>query len=284
MRIAVISDIHSNLAALEAVAADIEALQPDHVIVTGDFKSRGPEPLPVLKRLWEWKWPLLRGNHEDYVLGQAGSNQATDPTDMALWRPARWTAEQTYEYHEQVAALPLHLTLQDPQGNDLFFTHGSPRRNNEGIYPSTSDEALADMLSGVNASVVCVGHTHHSLIRHSGDTLVVNVGSVGLPFNGDWRAQYGILSFENGAWKAELRAIEYDRQRTIDAFERSGFLKNGGPMTTLILDELIDSRPYLGGFIALYADQVRSGILTLEEAIEAYRSLPPDRYQYYWPR
>lgn len=282
MKIAVLADIHSNFAALEAVVADIQKSNPDRVIVAGDFANRGPEPEPVMKLLSKLGWPLLRGNHEDYVLGQTGPSTATDLAEIAMWQPARWTAERTREYHKMMATLPLHVTLQAPDRSEVWITHGTPRANYEGIYPRTTDAELAEMLQSVNAPLICVAHTHFPLIRRLGPSLIVNVGSVGLPFNGDWRAQYGMMEWSGGAWDVDLRAIEYDRDRTLAAFEESGFLSGGGPMARLIQNEVRDARPYLGGFVKLFADRVRQGAMGVDDAVRDFLNMPPETLRDFW--
>lgn len=282
MKIAVLADIHSNFAALEAVVADIQRANPDHVIVAGDFANRGPEPEPVMQLLEKLRWPLLRGNHEDYVLGQAGPSKASNLAEAAMWQPARWTAERTRPYHEMMAGLPLHTTLRAPDGSEVWITHGTPRANYEGIYPGTSDADLAAMLLTVNAPLICVAHTHFPLIRRLGGSLVVNVGSVGLPFNGDWRAQYGLMEWQSGEWQVDLRAIEYDRDRTMAAFEANGFLAGGGPMARLIQNEVRDSRPYLGGFVKLFADRVKQGAIGVEDAVRDFLELPKETLHDFW--
>ncbi|MBV8215350.1 MAG: metallophosphoesterase, partial [Verrucomicrobia bacterium] len=89
MRIAILADIHANASALEAVIADLESLQPDRVIVAGDFQNRGPFPREVTYRLFALGWTLLRGNHEDYVIIQSQPLMNVDQIDTYSWQPAR---------------------------------------------------------------------------------------------------------------------------------------------------------------------------------------------------
>lgn len=283
MRIAVLADIHNNFAALEAVVDDIAQREPDHIVVAGDFANRGPDPASVVERLVQLEWPILRGNHEDYVLGQAGPSQASNPAEQAMWQPARWTAELTRPYHEWIESLPMHHVMAAPDGSMVFITHGTPRRNSEGIYPDTSDEQLAAMLDCVTAPLICVAHTHFPLIRRIRNSTVVNVGSVGLPFNGDWRAQYGMMEWRSGTgWEITLRQVEYDRDRTLRAFEEKGFIDGGGPLARLVKMEVIEARPYLGGFVKMYAGAIREGTISVDAAVEEFLQLPRSNMESFW--
>lgn len=279
MRFAVVSDIHSNLPALEAVAADLEQQRPDLVIVAGDFINRGPQPREVLALLSELGWPRLRGNHEDYVIEQARLAQEHVSTDSEIMKPSQWTAQQIAAHLPAIAGLPLTIDLQAPDDSRVLVVHASPRHNRDGIYSFTSDDELREMLGPNPAPLLCCGHTHQSLIRHVDDVMVVNVGATGLPFNGDWRAQYGMLSWQNGNWHAELRAIPYDRERTLRAFEATGFLVQGGPLARIIMEEVKSALPHLGPWYQMFAEQVRAGALSMAESVERYLEIPSDQIE-----
>jgi predicted phosphodiesterase len=270
MRLAVLSDIHSNLAALRAVAADIAAHAPDAVVVAGDFINRGPHPRGVRDFLGERGWPLLRGNHEEYVIAQCAPLPDGDALLHALWQPARWTAEQLDWDGDSLARLPLMLELHAPDGSPVHIWHGTAQRNNEGIFPNTPDDALP-ALTGHHETLplfVC-GHTHVSLVRRLGAMLVVNSGAAGLPFDGDPRACYALLDWNQG-WRAEIRRIEYDREEALRTFDSEGFVRDGGPIASIVRREVETARPQLGSFIRHFADAVRADEITLDAAVAAY--------------
>jgi predicted phosphodiesterase len=277
MRLAVISDIHSNLHALEAVAADLERLSPDEVVVAGDFINRGPQPREVVAYLRGRDWPLLRGNHEDYVLSQARAQQAPGPTEAAIMRPSRWTAEQVSDSLAWIAGLPEQIELRAPDGGRVLIVHASPRHNRDGIYTFTSDEELALMLGASPPPLLVCGHTHQPLTRVLGETLVVNVGSVGLPFNGNWMAQYGLLEWGAAGWQATLRSIPYDHAAALRAYDASGFLRDGGALARIVLEEALTALPHLGPWYEMFADQVRAGALDIEESILRYLAIPSEQ-------
>lgn len=268
MRLAVLSDVHSNLVALRAVATDIASQAPDAVVVAGDFINRGPQPAEVWDFLHERAWPLLRGNHEDYVIAQCAELEDGDELLHALWQPARWTAEKLDWQGAALQALPLQLEMITPDGSEIRILHGTARRNNEGIFPNTPDEALPALMGAHPALFVC-GHTHVSLVRRFEETLVVNSGAAGLPFDGDPRACYALLHWDK-AWRAEIRRVEYDRAATLHAFESGGFCSGGGPIARIVRREIETARPHLGSFVRRYADAVRDGEISLDAAVKAY--------------
>jgi predicted phosphodiesterase len=271
MRIAILADIHANLLALEAVIADLEIVQPDQVIVAGDFQNRGPAPKEVYDRLRQFDWPLLRGNHEDYVIEQSESPaEEAHAVDLYAWQPARWTAERVPETIPFLRTLPIAIQLSGPDGSFVCVAHGSPRSNAEGFFPSTRDERALTMLGEPMPAVLCCGHTHLPLQKQIGPTWVFNVGSVGFPFDGDWRAAYGILKWSEGAWSTELRRVPYPVKAVAESLAAPEFHEGLGPMAKIIQRELETARPHLTLFTLMFLPRVRSGELAIYEAVDIY--------------
>jgi predicted phosphodiesterase len=274
MRIAILADIHANLLALEAVIADLEIAQPDQVIVAGDFQNRGPAPKEVYDRLRKFDWPLLRGNHEDYVIEQSESpSEQAHAVDLYAWQPARWTAERVPETIPFLRTLPIAIQLSGPDGSFVCIAHGSPRSNAEGFFPSTRDEKAFDMLGEPRPRVLCCGHTHLPLQRQIGPTRIFNVGSVGFPFDGDLRAAYGILNWSEGAWSTELRRVPYPVEAVLESLASPEFHEGLGPMARIIRRELETARPHLTLFTVTFLPRVRSGELAIYEAVDEYLAL-----------
>ncbi len=274
MRIAILADIHGNLPALRAVLADLARVKPDQVIVAGDFQNRGPEPEEVTRTLFERGWPMLRGNHEDYVLWQSEGLNVPDVLDHYSWLPARWTAGVTREWLGRVRALPIAVTIPSPTGPPVLVAHGSPRSNSEGVFPSTPDDTVRSMLGGSAPAVFCCGHSHLPLIRYVDGTLTFNVGSVGFPFDGDQRAAYGLIELTEGGWEAELRRVPYVVEETLEVFTRTDFPKRIGPLAGVIRRELESARPHLTAFCEFYGPLLRAGELTVFDAVDAYLATP----------
>jgi predicted phosphodiesterase len=271
MRIAILADIHANLLALEAVIADLEIVQPDQVIVAGDFQNRGPAPKEVYDRLRQFDWPLLRGNHEDYVIEQSESPaEEAHAVDLYAWQPARWTAERVPETIPFLRTLPIAIRLSGPDGSFVCIAHGSPRSNAEGFFPSTGQEKALTMLGEPMPTVLCCGHTHLPLRKQIGPTYVFNVGSVGFPFDGDWRAAYGILNWSEGEWSTELRRVPYPVKTVVESLAAPEFHDGLGPMAKIIQRELETARPHLTLFTLVFLPRVRSGELAIYEAVDKY--------------
>jgi putative phosphoesterase len=270
MRIAVLADIHANLAALDAVVESVQKLRPDRVIVAGDFQNRGPDPAPVQSYLDATGWELLRGNHEDYVLRH--SEPDPDSWNEPAWQPARWTASHLQEAMPRIRQLPTTISFH-VSDTVICITHGSPRSNAEGIFPSTSDSRLAEMLSGGRPTLLCCGHTHIPLLRQFETTRIFNVGAVGFPFDGDHRASYGIIERRNSSWSTQLVRVNYALETTVERLENPTVADGMGPLVRVIRRELLSARPHLSLFTAVYIPQVRSGQVSLDDAVAEYLSL-----------
>ena len=273
MQIAVLADIHGNLPALEAVTAEIERLSPDLVFVAGDFQNRGPNPREVTEFVAQSGWTLLRGNHEDYVIRQSQKAQAEDDTDYYNWLPARWTAELTSDFVESIKQLPIATTFKGPDELSITIAHGSPRSNNEGFFPKTTEAKAKEMIGSDPPSILCVGHSHVPFIRQFSPTLLVNVGAVGFPFDGDRRASFGLLTWDRDHWKVEVRRIDYAVEKVLREFERVNFYHGAGPLSHLIRRELESARPHLTPFEYLFATPLREGQLSIQNAIAAYMEM-----------
>jgi predicted phosphodiesterase len=270
MQIAVLADIHGNLPALEAVAAEIYKLAPDLVVVAGDFQNRGPNPREVTEFVAKSGWTLLRGNHEDYVIRQSQDTRTRDLPDYYNWLPARWTADLTSDFVESIKQLPIATTLIGPDQLSITIAHGSPRSNNEGFFPTTTDTRAKEMIGNDPPSVLCVGHSHIPFVRQVNTTLLVNVGAVGFPFDGDRRASFGILTWGGDRWEVEIRRIEYAIEKVLAEFERVKFYQGAGPLSHLIRRELESARPHLTPFEYLFGAGLREGRLSVQNAIGAY--------------
>ena len=251
-RIAVISDIHGNVPALDAVIEDLADQRPDEILVGGDLVGRGPQGSAVVRRIRALGWTTIRGNHEDYLL----SFRHLDVPERWLhdpeWSASRWmAAELSSDDEEFIDALPFSTTSR--LAPELRLVHGTPRSNREGIGPWSSEERLGEHLAEIDEPLLVCAHTHRPLHRELADGTVVNVGSVGLPFNGDRRAQYALFEPSNGTrgpWKVELRQVPYDLDAVRRIYRDSGFLDEGGITAQLLAIELDHATPVLVPFMS----------------------------------
>jgi putative phosphoesterase len=273
MKLAVLSDIHGNLAALEAVATDIARWQPDEVVFAGDIVNRGPRSLDCLRfvqaRREDAGWRVLRGNHEGYVLNVVHEPDARPPGIEGVVREnVRWVRRQLGEAAPELTALPERVSLATA-GGEVRVVHASMRHDRDNILVDTPDDVLRLQIAPAPELFV-VGHTHRPLMRQIDGTLVVNVGSAGLPFDGDWRPSYGRFELRHGRWEAEIVRVPYDRTRAAQDFRSSGYLDEAGPISLLVYDELMTARPRIFDLHRRYGDAVLAGELSAEEAIRRY--------------
>ncbi|MBN1679844.1 MAG: metallophosphoesterase family protein [Anaerolineae bacterium] len=223
-RIAIISDIHGNLPALEATMADLRRMSADQVIVNGDVINRGPQSAACLTAVRAMGWPVVFGNHEEYVLKMRSGDMPRE-WESDWWLPTRSAAESLSESDVAfLRGLPWHYVLAEPGLPPVRIVHGSPRRLNEGVGYWLSDADLCDLAAGVPEPVLVCAHTHRPFNRRVGERWFLNTGAVGAPFNGDPSAQYVLLTAHNGAWHADLRAVAYDRAPVYAAWEQAGYL------------------------------------------------------------
>jgi predicted phosphodiesterase len=208
----VISDIHGNAPALEAVLAEPH----DMLVCLGDVVGYGPEPGVCLRRIRARAELLLRGNH-DHALA-TGAPPGCRPN-------FRWLAEATTmlglaqlsaEERKALGSLPADA-YQSWDGVRHFFVHATPR-DPLYRYLDADSAAWADEVGQVQASIVFVGHTHIQFRREAAGRTIVNPGSVGQPKDGDPRAAYALI--DDGT--IHLRRVEYPVERTVAALEASG--------------------------------------------------------------
>jgi len=277
MKIAVLSDIHGNFPALEAVADHLERWQPERVLVAGDIVNRGPRSQDCLGFLKEKQrdsaWQMIRGNHEDYVISCVGTDDPIASPKYDISQPVIFTYHQLIGDIDGLVALPESYTEFDPERGDFRMVHASMRYNREGIYPETNNLELEAMIQPA-PRVFITGHTHRPLVRSHKGTLIVNVGSVGLPFDGDKRAGYAQITWQKNTWQAEIIRLNYDIQQSKKDFYDTGFLEGGGPLSQVILLELDTALSQLYHWSKEFVKPVLAGEITVSEATEKFLSEP----------
>lgn len=272
MKIAVLSDIHGNLPGLEAVTKDISFWNPDQVIVNGDIINRGPCSQAVLQFVMEKQanegWIVLRGNHEDYVLRCSQDDFQTSGPVFEINRFAFFAYQQLNGQIDYVAELPDRFSWFAPDSSEFRVVHASMRSNRDGIYDLLSDEELRKRIKPAPA-VFVTGHTHYPMIRRVDQTLIVNAGSAGAPFDLDWRPSYARFTWDHkNGWQAEICRVEYDRLLTETDFVQSGFLVEGGPLAQLMLIELRKARGLIYRWGSQFEKAVIAGEISIEESVK----------------
>ena len=220
MRIAIISDIHGNQLALEAVLRDL-ASQPacDQVVIAGDLCLNGPRPREVLELVQGLKCPVIQGNVDLETVTQAP--EKGDKKRSAVG----WTREQIGEAGvAYLASLPFSYCVDNPAGRDLLIVHANPLNLEDALFPNAEDEELERLLGGLDTRIgaLAFGHLHIAYIRRWHELLLVDVASCGAPRDEDRRAAYGILTWQASGWSAELRRVDYDLPAVLKQIKSSG--------------------------------------------------------------
>lgn len=219
MRVALISDIHANEIALDAVLEDSERAGVDRVVCLGDVATLGPRPHSVLERLRQLGCPCIMGNHDAFMLDPHLIHTYTEAqivVEAVDWCRARLDPAELDFIRGFLPGLEVDLG----DGATLRLYHGTPRSFMEDLLVTTPAEELERMLDGATGTVLAGGHTHVQMLRQYRGTLIVNPGSVGLPFKEFVsgrapvvmaHAEYAIVSAEGGAVSVELRRVMPDR-------------------------------------------------------------------------
>lgn len=248
MRYALISDIHANLPALEAVLADI-AVQPElagtwHL---GDLVGYAPWPNEVVARIAEAGIPGVSGNYDSTVATDyphCGCRYEDAEQERLSHLSYEWTrAHVTPETKRMLGALPFRIDLL-PEGGHisggprLVMVHAAPTINTLYWTEDRPDDFCLKMAAhaGLKAGdVIAFGHTHKPWDREVEGIRFVNTGSVGRPKDGDWRAGYVVLTLERNRVEVEMRRVEYDLERAMAGIrgselpdEFAAFLAAGG--------------------------------------------------------
>ncbi len=232
--LALLSDIHGNLLALDAVIADLDRQAPDAVICLGDVAATGPRPHETLARLRERAWPVLLGNADAWMLDprEPASDDERDRFLEQVRDLDRWCADRLdKDDRAYLRSLPRTLRVDLDELGGLLCFHGSPRSFNELLVATTSAEDLDAALQGTTAKLLAGGHSHQPLLRRHRDRMLLNPGSVGVPFERvdpgritrtpPW-AEYLTLRWDDAALELSWRRVPLDNDAVIADYRASG--------------------------------------------------------------
>ncbi len=215
MRIAVVSDIHGNRTAFEAVLADLRETSPDLILHGGDLADGGSGPVEIVDRIRDLGWQGVGGNTDEMLWNPASLTEfaSQSPQLQPLWTAVREVAAATREALGEtrlawLSSLP-RMQMQGP----MALVHASPGSLWRAPAHTAGDAELASVYSPLGRPIAVYGHIHHPYIRAVGEMIVVNTGSAGLSYDGDRRAAYLLLDDLTPA----IRRVEYDVDREIKA-------------------------------------------------------------------
>jgi hypothetical protein len=273
MRIAILADIHGNLPALEAAQARVVALRPDRLVVAGDIVVGAPDSAACWQRVTALGCPVLRGNHERYVF-DFETPRARPEWSGERFGPVRWAASQfDLATRAELAALPAMVRL--PEAPGVLFVHGSPRSDNDLVFPYTPDAELAANFGAVPEPLIVRAHNHYCGVRDWSGGRIVTVGSVGLPLDGTPAAQFTIIERDAAAiagWRIEHHAVPYDVAAAVRRFRTSGYLEKAGPMAELYRREVETAAFHVMPFLAFLCDTPGAGEWALAEALARFNA------------
>lgn len=243
MRIALFSDIHANLPALEACLTSIDAQQVDAVYCLGDLVGYNVWPNEVTDIIRRRGIPVIAGNYDEGIgamSNECGCAYKTDADQDNGKQSIAYTNQMISDKQRAyLRSLPSHMRVEfrrDDFRLDLLMVHGSPRRVNEYLFEDREEKSLLRILQDANADILCCGHTHkpwHRVIKEETTSGIryrhaVNIGSVGKPKDGDPRGCYAILEITDpvmigteGKLNVSFIRYEYDVERAAKAVEES---------------------------------------------------------------
>jgi putative phosphoesterase len=213
-RIAILSDMHGNSAATEAVLAAIAAEAPDATYCLGDLVGYGAKPNETVASIREREIPTIMGNYDDGVgfdRDDCGCAYKDKDEEARGQQSLMWTRSVVTEDNKAYLRTLLPEIRFEAGGKRFRLVHGSPRRMNEYLFEDRDPRSLERIAASADADVLVFGHTHNPWVREIGGVLFVNAGSVGKPKDGDPRGAWALLTVAPKLPVAfEIRRVPYD--------------------------------------------------------------------------
>ena len=269
MRLAILSDVHGNLPALEAVLADLQPHDVDGIIVAGDLVGGGPQPEETTCLLRSLNSLMIRGNADTYLVRY----DAGDVPDG--WRTSRQWAAMRWQYHHLdqdtlafITSLPEQRVIEIAGAAPIRVVHGSLSSSSGRLFPDRDPASmrlfrksgflppdrepprLERAFAQIAEPVLVCGHTHIPWSQKEGERLALNPGAVCGSLNGDVRAQYALLVWQDARWRVERRAVAYDLAQVRASFRESGLLAEGGAFARSILLTIETGQNVAGRFVS----------------------------------
>lgn len=212
-KIAIISDIHANMQALQAVLADIKSKNCTDIFCLGDIALGGPQPVETTNFVMSQNWTIIQGNTDFYIANYTQEvydfiNSKFPVMSYAIEDDVKLMNEAQKKFLRE---LPAQKEIEISK-TKILLVHGSPRNNSEDIAPNMPLEKIEEIISGTNADIIFCGHTHTPCgYQTNTKQTVVNVGSVGRPMTSNAMPCYAILEFSDDGFNIEHNFVDYDR-------------------------------------------------------------------------
>ncbi|MCM3163903.1 metallophosphoesterase family protein [Metabacillus litoralis] len=224
MKIAFISDIHGNAVALEAVLRDLKKKEINKVYVLGDICYRGPEPEKSLSLVRNLHTKVIKGNADEWVVRGVNEGEVATQALEIMNRERDWTFERLESGDiDYLNTLPHSLAFEE-NGVKIHAFHATPNSLFDIVSPETKDEDIKEkLMSKVDSHIYVYGHIHKPYIRYINGKVVMNVGSIGLPFDGLAKASYGLLKINESGISTSIERVDYDVEKVIKQYQDSGY-------------------------------------------------------------
>jgi putative phosphoesterase len=237
MRIAFISDIHGNATALDVVLADINQRNVEKVFVLGDLCFRGPEPKHSLQFVRALNTDVIKGNADEWVVRGIRNGEVPESAIEMMSKERDWTLSQLDEDSvEYLKSLPTELKLEFGKIKIHAF-HATPDSLFEVVTPYESDQVIEEKMMRNETDIFIYAHIHKPYIRYLNGKCIINIGSVGLPFDGLSKSSYALLDIVEDSFQTSIVRVNYDVNKVIKQFSESDYpnseqmikvLKNAG--------------------------------------------------------
>lgn len=227
MKIAFISDIHANVIALKEVLKDIKTQNVDQIICLGDLVGYATYPNEVIDLIREKNIFTIQGNYDESTgeeLMACGCDYDNPKDAENANRSLFWTQDKVSDDNKEwLKKLPKEKKI-NIEGWNLYLVHGSPRRNNEYLYPE--NKSVKEIAKEYNFDILLNGHTHLPYFKVINRKYIANAGSAGKPKHGNPRASYIILDIKKNNLNFINREVKYDQEKVAKAIETEKGLPN----------------------------------------------------------
>jgi putative phosphoesterase len=224
MKAAFISDIHGNAWALETVLADIQKKRVDKIYVLGDICYRGPEPKHSLELIRSLETEVIKGNADEWVVRGVHKGEVPEQTLEMMNRERDWTVSRLERADlDYLDKLPFEMNLiMDDISIHVF--HATPESLFEAVLPGVNDDMLkSKLMSFKDAQIYMYGHIHKPYIKYINGKIVMNTGSVGLPFDGHAMASYAVVEVVDGNITTSIERVRYDIEKVAEQYIKADY-------------------------------------------------------------
>lgn len=218
MKIAVLSDIHGNMEALEAVLEHIKTQNIDKIFICGDLAMAGPEPSKAVNFLMNFDATFIQGNTDEMIV------KNIVPPNEIMANALKYAQDELSEGQKEFLANLPFSHIERVEDLNLLFVHGSPRKNNEDILPEQNSEKIAEILENTTQDLIFCGHTHIPCGYQVKKQTLVNVGSVGRPFSEEPKSCYVTVNINKNEAEILHHFVDYDVKTAAEKLSQLGFM------------------------------------------------------------